>query len=118
MSAPNIIVANTIFGKTSFYTTNTVLTPIVTNATNSGQLLKLNSVTFANSNANNVPLWLDIQRGAGSYWLGCSVTVPGYSTLVVVAKDTSIYLEEGDVLRANTGSQGTCSVVTSYELIS
>lgn len=118
MSAPNIIIANTIFGRTTFYTTNTVLTPIVSNATGSNQLLKLNSVTFANQNANNVPLWLDVQRGAGSYWLGCSVTVPGYSSLVVVAKDTSIYLEEGDTLRANTGAVGVCSVTVSYELIS
>jgi hypothetical protein len=122
MSAPNIILANTIYGKTELYAATGTLSNVIVNASGSGQVYKLNSVTYANGNANNVPVWVQIHRGNPmvGYDLASSVTVPGYSSLVVVAKDTSIYLEEGDTLKCNVGSLGvgTTSVVVSYEMIS
>ena len=121
MSSPNIILANTIYGKTTLYAATATLSNVLVNASGSNQTIKLNSVTYANASINNAPIWLQIHRGNPmvGYDLASSVTVPGYSTLVVVAKDTSIYLEEGDALKANVGSVGvgTTSVVVSYELI-
>lgn len=117
MANPNILLANNIYGKTALMAPTTTLSNVLVNSAGSGQILKLNSVTYANYEANNVPIWVTFNRGTTPYYLAGSVTVPGYSTLVVVAKDTSIYLEEGDYLKCNVGSQANCSVVVSYELI-
>jgi hypothetical protein len=121
MSAPNIILANTIYGKTTLYAATATLANVLVNSVGSNQTIKLNSVTYANGSVNNVPIWVQVHRGTPlvGYDLASSVTVPGYSSLVVVAKDTSIYLEEGDCLKCNcsTNGVGSTSVVVSYELI-
>jgi hypothetical protein len=121
MSSPNIILANTIYGKTTLYAATATLANVLVNSVGSNQTIKLNSVTYANASSNNIPIWVTLYRGTPlvGYDLASSVTVPSYSSLVVVAKDTSIYLEEGDVLRCNCGTYGvgSTSVVVSYELI-
>jgi hypothetical protein len=120
MASPNIILANTIIGKTTLVAPTSTLSNVLVNSAGSGLSMKLNSVTYANGNANNVPLWCSISRGGVEYYLGNSITVPCYYSLVVVAKDTSIYLEEGDALKCNIGTTGvgTTSVTISYEVIS
>lgn len=116
MSAPNLILTNTIVGKTVLFPATSTMTAALANANGSNQVIKLNSVMYANANANNIPCYVEIQRGGISTNLAGGVTVPGYSSLVIVAKDTSTYLEEGDTLRCNTGGGGM-SVTISYELI-
>jgi len=117
MASPNIILANNIYGRTTLYNANSVMTQVLNNANGSNQLIKLNSVMYANANANNIPCYVEITRGGISTNLAGAITVPGYSSLVVVAKDTSTYLEEGDALRCNT-SGGMMGVTISYEVIS
>ena len=58
-----------------------------------------------------------INRSSTIYYIGGNVSIPAYSTLVVLAKDTSIYLEEGDVLQANVSANTTVNLTSSYELI-
>lgn len=120
MSAPNLILTNSIYGNTALFTTGS-LTPqtVLTNASGSGLACKLNTVMVANPNAVNMPITVDISRGGSGYYLAANVTVPGNSSLVVQAKDTAIYLIEGDVLRCNVGVGGyaNCHFTVSYELI-
>ena len=116
MSAPNLILTNNIYGNTVLYNANTTMTQVLLNASGSNQVIKLNSVMYANANANNIPCYVQITRGGVAYNLAGGVTVPGYSSLVVVAKDTSTYLVEGDALGCNTGGGGM-SVSISYEII-
>jgi hypothetical protein len=44
--------------------------------------------------------------------------VPVGNSLVVIAKDTSIYLEESDALRVSAGQAGSLQYVLSYEIMS
>lgn len=121
MSAPNLILTNSIYGNTTFLTTSS-LTPqnILTNAGGSGQSYKLNTVMVANPSANNIPISVSVSRGANSYYMAANVTVPFNSSLVVQAKDTAIYLVEGDTLTCNVGvaGLGSCHFTVSYEVIS
>lgn len=117
MATPNIVIANNIIGGTTLYNANNVMTQVLLNANNSNQIIKLNSVMYANANANNITAHVDILRGTVGYNLAGGVTVPGFSSLVIVAKDTSTYLMEGDALRCNTGG-GAMAVSISYEVIS
>jgi hypothetical protein len=61
---------------------------------------------------------VDIFRNAVSYKIASSVPVPVANSLVAIAKDTSIYLEEGDSIRISAGSAGVLQYVISYEIMS
>ena len=121
MSAPNLILTNNIYGNTAFLATSS-LTPqtVLSNGAASGSAYKLNTVMVANPNAVKVPITVDVLRNGTGNYLAANVTVPGFSSLVVQAKDTAIYLVEGDTLRANVTSanNGPVNVIVSYEVIS
>jgi uncharacterized cupredoxin-like copper-binding protein len=122
MSAPNLILTNNIVGNTTFFIANGVssqaMANVVSNAAASGQAVKLNVITIANPNAVNVPFSVDVLRNGTGNYLAANVTVPGNSTMVVQAKDTAIYLIEGDTLRCNVGAAYVCHFTVSYEVIS
>lgn len=122
MTTPNLILTNNIVGNTVFYQANgaasIAMANVLTNSVNSGQIHKLNTITVANPNAVNVPIGVDIFRNGVGNFLAANTTVPGYSTLVVQAKDTAIYLLEGDSLRCNVAVGYTCHFTISFETIS
>ena len=119
MSAPNLILTNNIYGNTAFLQTSSATpTNILSNASGSGQAVKLNTIMVANPNAVNVPVSVDIYRNGVANYLGYNVVIPGNSSLVLQARDTSIYMIEGDALRCYTGAAYTCHFTVSYEVIS
>ena len=133
MAAPNIVNVATITGVTTYHsgiaaTTggkgSVGITTVVSNAASSGKVLKINSLTAA-AIGSTTGVTLNYYNhathtSAGStVSLGTTISVPTFSTLVVISKDNSIYLEEntclGIVAQSNTG---TIDVVCSYEEIS
>ena len=44
--------------------------------------------------------------------------VPAQGTLVVISKDTMVYLEEGDSIRLTASANNYLHAVCSYEIIS
>lgn len=122
MSAPNLILTNNIYGNTVFYQANgaasQAMANVLTNAAASGLSYKLNTIMVANPNAINVPIGVDIFRNGTGNYLAANTTVPGNSSLVVQAKDTAIYLLEGDSLRCNVAAGYTCHFTISFETIS
>jgi hypothetical protein len=117
MAAPNILNVNSIYGRTNlaFVTANTV--NVVTNLTNSGTVVKINSLHLSNFNVNSIAANVGVNRSANTFLVAAGTSVPAFSTLTVIAKDTAIYLEEGDVLQANCSSNTNVQVVCSYEII-
>lgn len=118
MAAPNIIGATTITGKTVLSNLTTVTANVLTNSSSSGTVDKLNSIMLSNYTSSSVGANVVIDRSGTTYYLGGNLSIPGNSTLVVLAKDTGIYLEEGDVLQANATANSSITLTTSYELIS
>jgi len=43
------------------------------------------------------------------------VAVPADSTLIVIGKDSPIYLEEGDQIEAGASASGRLQIIISYE---
>ena len=119
----NLILTNNIYGNTIFYQANgaasQAMANVLVNSAASGLSYKLNTIMVANPNAVNVPIGVDVFRSGVGNFLAANTTVPGNSSLVVQAKDTAIYLIEGDVLRCNVGVGGyaNCHFTVSYELI-
>ena len=117
MTAPNVVSVATITGKTDVLAATTTATAITTAATS--KLLRINSVIIANiDGTNDADITLDLFRSSTAYKIISTVTVPADATLMAITKDSAIYLEEGDALRATASVDGDLQVICSYEIIS
>ena len=124
MAAPNIVNVATITGKTAVADlTTTAATSIISNAASSGKVFKVNSLIVSNvdgtSNADITINYYSAASLGGTATQICStVSVPADSSLVVIDKTSSIYLEEDKSLGATAGSASDLKVICSYEEIS
>ena len=126
MAAPNIVNVATITGittwKAGINTETAGVSVIVTNAASSGKVLKVNSLVASGIGATTGVTTKIFNKAAGvgnSVSLGSTMTVPIYSSLAVVSKEMSIYLQEDQSIAcfAEAG-KGVIDVVCSYEDIS
>jgi hypothetical protein len=117
MANPNIVNVTAIYGKTALATLSTVTANIVTNASGSNTVLKMNNIILSNYSSLTVSANVILNRSSTLYFLGGNVSVPAFSTLVLVAKDTSLYIEEGDVIQANVSANASITMTASYEQI-
>lgn len=119
MAAPNIVNVSEIFGKTNVLQCTTSQQAVVSNSSSSGKVYKINSLILANKNGSSaVNSNVALYRGGTVYYLAYTVSVPNDATLVAIAKDANIYLEEGDELRVWASSNSYLDAVCSYEIIS
>ena len=94
MAAPNIINVTTITGKTALYGLTTGTANIITNSTGSNTVYKLNDIVISNYSASTCTANVMINRSSTAFFLAGNVSIPANSSLVVMGKDTTIYLEE------------------------
>ena len=117
MAAPNIVNVTSIYGKTMGAALGTSAnTDILTCPSN--KVLKINSIIVANvDGTNNADVTVSFydSSAAARYALGYTISVPADSTLVVLGKDSSIYLEESDQIEASASAAGDLEIIISYE---
>ena len=119
MAAPNIVNVVTITGKSAVANVTTVATDLVTNAGSSGQLHKIDSLVISNVNGTSMAnATVSLYRSSTEYKIAHIIGVPAQGTLVVISKDTMVYLEEGDSIRLTASSNNFLHAVCSYEIIS
>jgi len=118
MAAPNLISTTSIIGKTKAEWILDTLTTILANSANSSQLLRINVLYVTNLGSTDQTVTVDIYRNSVSYKIASAIPVPVGNSLVVIAKDTSIYLEESDQLRISASSASVLQYVASYEIMS
>lgn len=118
MSAPNLLGSTTVTGKTALSALTTATANVITNAASSSTVVKLDNIVLANYTGNTVSANVMINRSSTAYYVGGAISIPANSTLVLLGKDTSLYLEEGDVLQANVSANTSVSFSAGYELIS
>lgn len=119
MAAPNIVNVSTIIGKTAVQAVGLSATAIVENTAGSNKVFKINSLIIANiDGTNSADITVEIFRSSVAYDIAKTIAVPADATLVVISKDTAIYLEEGDALRLAASATGDLEAVCSYEEIS
>jgi hypothetical protein len=119
MAAPNLRAPVSIIGKTVLYSATASLAEVLSNATDSGKLLKVNTIRAANTTLNS-PITLDvtIYRGAAHKYLIRGVIVPGGRALIISDKNEYIYLEEGDSLYVMANFATSMDLTINYEEIS
>lgn len=119
MAAPNIVGVTTITGKTAVLSVTTSPTAIVSNSAASGKVFKINSLIVSNiDGTNSADISIDFYRSSTSYYLASTISIPSDATLIVISKDTAIYLEEGDSIRCLASANSDLQAVCSYEEIS
>ena len=120
MTAPNIAGLTTVTGKSVGVAAGTSATDLVANAASSNKVFKINSVNISNVHASSAAT-IDVilqKGGATDYHLAKAITVPANTTLVVVSKDTQLYLEENDKIRVTASVASVLQAICSYEDIS
>ena len=121
MANPNIVGVTSIYGKTVGGVVTTSTVAILTNAAASGKVYKVNSLYVSNvDGVNSADITAEFfDSGTDTAFnITNTVTVPADSSLVVISKDTSIYLEEGDSIRLLASANNDLEYVISYEEIS
>ena len=111
--ALNLANTVTITAKTALVNVTTVSANVLSNASSSGQIHKINTYSAAAATAN-----VTINRSTGDFYVARLVTVPANSILTVIAKDNAIYLEEGDTLQAYVSANSALHLISGYELLS
>jgi len=118
MANPNIVDVTSIFGKTATQFVGDVFSPIVTCPNDT--IIKINSlyITATNSENFNGSISVRISKSVGDNTrLADEIAVPDSSSLVLISKDSSIYLEEGDSLDLRANDVGFLDATCSYEEI-
>ena len=124
MAAPNIVNVSTIIGKSATVAlTSTSATTLVSNAASSGKVFKINMIQVANvDGVNACDVTVDVHSAASgggtAYSLVATASVAGDSSLIVLDKNTSLYLEENTSITATAGTASDLEVIVSYEEIS
>jgi len=122
MANPNLVNVTSIYGKVDGH----ALTTDAISASGSAvivcgadQLYKINSIIVANvDGTNSVDIDVAVSlSGDARFYLAKTVALPADSTLVVVGKDSPIYLEEGDELEARASAASDAELVVSYEIL-
>ncbi len=119
MAAPNILSASIITGKqygAALDTTTT--TSLVANAASSDDLYKINSIIVSNvdgaASCNATVSWYD---GSNDRHIAKTVAVPANSTLVLLGKESPIYLEEGHSIRGGASANNDLEILICYEIL-
>lgn len=124
MAAPNIVNVQSITGTTAFVANVSNSTPsvILSNAANSNQVYKVNTLIVSNTSASvvgiTVKYYNQASAGGSSANIAFSISVPSGSTLSVVGKDTPLYLPENTSIGAIAGVANSADIIVSYEVIS
>ena len=125
MANPNIVSVSSIYGNT---TLNAVTTAGVVVADNAGsattnELFKVNLLSISNVDGVNdanvsVQVISGVKGGSGkTMHLVKTVTVPADSTLIVIDKNTSMYLMEDMQIKVIGSAAGDLEAICSYDVI-
>jgi hypothetical protein len=118
MANPNIVNVSSILGlSTQAALTTTLTTEILACA--SDKLIKVNSIIIANIDGSAaVDVSVAITKSGGSpIMIASTVSVPADSTLIVIDKNSMIYLNEGDNIEAGAGATSDATITISYEIL-
>jgi hypothetical protein len=123
MAAPNIVGVTTVVGVTTFLSlANTSATVLVNNPANSNYAYRINSIIVANDDGTNsaditVAIHNEDDGGGTAFKIAHTVAVAADSTLVVLDRASSIYLEEDRSIVVTASAGNDLDVTCSYETI-
>ena len=125
MTNPNIVAVATINGNmlSAAVGTGSPDTQIVTNAASSGKIFKINSLYVANIDGTasvdvSVRMYSVAALGGTATAIASTVAVAADSTLVVITKDSAIYVLENQSMGIFASASGDAVFTCSWDEIS
>lgn len=123
MANPNLVGISTVLGKTETKALTTNAQVLVSNAASSNKVVKINTIIVANIDGGNaqdvtVNYYPEDDIGGTGVAIASTLSVPADSTVLVLDKNSSIYLEEDRSIGALAGGNSDLVAIISYEEIS
>jgi len=123
MAAPNLLALTTATPSTAtIELTSSSEFQIVSNAAASGMSYKINSIIVANTDTNvhmiTVAYHSSAAIGGTAFPLASAISIPANTSLVVVQKDSQIYIPENASIGATADAGNYLYVTCSYEVLS
>ena len=120
MTAPNIAGLSTVTGKSVGLALTTSVIDLVANAASSNKVFKINSLVVSNVDGGNTASCQVIlqKNGSNNFNLVKNIDVPADTALIVISKETQIYLEENDKITISASAMEDLHAICSYEEIS
>lgn len=105
--------------KTALQKVGTTATAIISNAAESGVVLKISSLFVSNIvSSGSVTVDIELNRAGTGYSILKDGAIPGGKTLsVFISKDVGVFLEEGDSLKLKASALNSLDAVCSYSEI-
>jgi len=118
MANPNLVNVTSITGESVQAALTTTLTTEILAAA-SDTLVKVNNILIANIDGTSaVDVSVFITKSGGSpVAIASTISVPADSTLVVIDKNSALYLEEGDNLEAGASANSDATITVNYEIL-
>lgn len=124
MAAPNIVGVATVTGKTTYLSIpDTSANVLLSNAASSNSVYKVNSIIVANDSSGGSTSKITVTfnsaaaGGGTAYNIAKNVGIASESTLVIMDKASSIYLEENNSIVVTASASNSLDVICSYEEI-
>lgn len=118
MANPNIVNVTTIYANTAAMAVTTVAANVISNPAASGKVYKINALTVANGNTSaTANVSVNYQKSGINYPLAGNVVIPSSATLVVISKESGLYLLEGDSLACVASANLGFTAIVSFEEI-
>ena len=118
MAAPNIVNVSTITGKSVTGALGTSTATFLQNSASSNKVFKINTILVSNvDGTNSATASISLYDGTDRY-IAKGITVPAGATVVLIDKNSSLYLEENKIIRGDASAAGDLEFIISYEEIS
>ena len=119
MANPNIVSTTSVKGNTVVLANITAASPVtlITN-TVSNSIYKIGTLIISNTNTTTpYDVTAQFVRSSTTYALANTVSIPPDTSLVLLSRDTSIYLNENDSIQIQASTTGQLQAICSYEEI-
>lgn len=122
MAAPNIVGITTLVGITTYISNIGVVDQVIlSNASNSNRVFRVISLIASNKTGAPVLVsasyWSQAAGAGTSISIAREISVPSGSTLIVVGRDSPLYIEENRSITVYAGSTNSIDIISSYESI-
>jgi hypothetical protein len=122
MAAPNIVNIASMYGRLTYLApANTTANTLLSNASGSGLLYRVNTLTATNVTTSPAVTTVSINSAASgggtAYRIAYQITVPAYSSLVLIDKNGYQNLSENTSIVVTSGTSSAIEYVCSYDEI-
>ena len=116
MAIPNIVSVSSIYGTTVNSVLTTTLTTTLVNSV-TDKVHKINLIRCSNITDGDATVTFDIEVSGTHKMLANEITVPANSVVDIIDKNSSVYLQETDLIRGGASAGTTIDCVISYDKI-